>query len=170
MSQAFSLGHRNLKLNSLFAGMACAITLTLTVGPALAAPGDELGRVEIQGRMVEAPVRYDVHASCAGIEAQLQDALQTTWIRERQAGNVMVQFVMEGGEINGVKARGISHKVEREVRKAVNDLQCGQQASAGTHIYRFRVDFIDPYNMPYRGGDTQTAGAQSGIRLALVKD
>lgn len=170
MSQAFSIGHRNFKLNGLFAGIACAITLTLTVGPALAAPGQELGRVEIQGRMVEAPVRYDVHASCNAIETQLQDALQTTWLRERQAGKVLVQFVMEGGEINGVKARGISHKVEREVRKAVNSLQCGQQASAGTQIYRFRVDFIDPYDMPWRGNDTQTAGAQPGIRLALVSE
>ena len=170
MSKSFSIGHRSLSLNSLFAGMACAIALTLTVGPALAEPGNDLARVEVQGRMVEAPVRYDVAARCDGLEEQLQGALETAWVRERYAGKVLVQFVMEGDQINGVRASGTSHSVERSVRKAVHGLHCGPQASVGPQIYRFRVDFIDPANEPYRGADTQTARAQSGMRIALLSD
>ena len=40
MSTRYSIAQRTPLLNSLFAGVACAISLTLTAGPALAAPGD----------------------------------------------------------------------------------------------------------------------------------
>ncbi len=165
MSTRYSIAQRTPLLNSLFAGIACAVTLTLTAGPALAAPGD-LERVEVSGRVIEAPVRYDLHAGCATIDEQLQNALQTTWERERREGQVKVQVVMDGGDITAVKADGISNSVERSVRNAVNSLQCGQHAAAGTQIYRFRVDFIDPDDRRQR-----MAGAtRAGYRLALLKD
>jgi len=169
MSTRYSIAQRTPLLNSLFAAAACAIALTLTAGPALAQSGD-MERVEISGRVYEAPTRYDVRAGCADIEEQLQDALQTTWVHERRAGQVKVQFVMDGGEITAVKANGISHTIERSVRKAVNGLHCGAQKTAGAQIYRFRVDFIDPYAQPYRSGDTQTASAKSGVKLALADE
>jgi len=168
MSTAYSIAQRTPLINSVFAGIACAATLTLTAGPALAQPGD-LERVEISGRVYEAPTRYDVRASCANIEAQLQDALQTTWVRERRAGQVNVQLVMDGGEITAVKANGISHTIARSVRQAVNALDCGTPKVAGAQIYRFSVDFIDPYSRSY-SGDTQTASAKSGVRLALARE
>lgn len=166
MPTRYSIAQRTPLLNTLFAGLACAITLTLAAGPALAAPGD-LERVEISGRVVEAPVRYDLHAGCATIDDQLQTALQTTWERERRVGQVKVQIVMDGGDITAVSASGISNAVERSVRQAVNSLDCGQHAAtAGAQIYRFRVDFIDPDDRRQ-----QMAGAtRAGYRLALLKD
>lgn len=168
MSTRYSIAQRTPLQNSLFAGIACAITLILAAGPALAQSGD-LERVEISGRVYEAPTRLDVRANCAHIEEQLQDALQPTWVRERRAGQVKVQLVMEGGEITAVKAKGISHTVERSVRHAVNSLHCGTQTTAGAQIYRFRVDFLDPYAQP-ASSDTQTASAKTSVRLALAAE
>ncbi|MDR7272452.1 hypothetical protein J2X20_005135 [Pelomonas saccharophila] len=165
MSQVLSIARRQ-PARSTLASVTFAIA-ALAAGPALADPASELTRVEVQGRTVEAPVRYDVHAACAGFETQLQDALQTAWIRERYTGNVMVQFVMEGGQISAVKARAATFSAQRSVSRAVQDLQCGAQAKAQPQIYRFRVDFIDPDSQPYRG-DTQIAGASSAVRIARV--
>lgn len=168
MSTRYSLAQRTPLHNSLAAGIACAVTLALFAGSAMAAPGD-LERVEVRGHLVEMPVRYDVIASCDRIETQLQDALQTTWLRERRAGKVEVQFVMQGGEIDAVKARGMSNAMQRAVRKAVNGLQCGPQQAA-TGIYRFQIDFADPFEDPDFRRDTRTASAQPGVRLALARD
>lgn len=170
MSKSFSIGHRSPSLNGLFAGLACAITLTLTAGPALAGPAHELARVEVQGRMVEAPVRYDVRAGCAGIEAQLQESLQLAWMRATRFGAVKVQLVMQDNEVADVSAKGISNEVAREVRRAVNRLDCGNSATtaaAGAQVYRFSVDFIDPSSRP---ADLRTAGGQPGVRVALARD
>lgn len=171
MSIRYSIAQRTPLLNSLFAGLACAATLTLTAGPALAAPS-ELARVEVQGRVVEAPVRYDVSTACAGLERQLQDALQTTWLRERQAGVVRVQFVMQDGEIESVRARGLALSVERSVRQAVSALDCSAQRSAEARVYRFNVEFMDPYSPGYADAVARSdvAAGQSGVRVALAKD
>lgn len=172
MSTRYSIAQRTPLLNSLFAGLACALTLTLTAGPALAAPG-ELERVQVSGRVVEAPVRYDFSAHCAGMEEQLQQALQTTWVRERLAGQVNVQLLMQGDEIDAVRARGIANRVERSVRKAVSELKCGPQATTEARIYRFRVDFIDPYDPSYiapASKGSAMASAQPAVRVAIAKD
>lgn len=173
MSTRYSIAQRPPLLNGLFAGVACALTLAVTAGPALAQPSQELTRVQVQGRMVEAPVRYDVRASCAGIERQLQDALQTTWQRERQVGRVNVELVMQGNEIGNVSARGISGSVARSVRSAVRELDCGTQTVADARVYRFRVDFIDPLAMSTsgsRGNDAAMASAQPAVRVAMAND
>lgn len=165
MSIRYSIAQRTPSLNSLFAGLACAITLTLTAGPALAQT-EEMGRVEVSGRVVEAPIRYDVHANCKDIEAQLQGALDQTLLREGRYGEVKVQLALENGEVSGVQARGISNKVAGQVRTAVNRLDCGPQASSGTQIYAFSVDFIDPET---RANGSQYAKAKrTGTRIALV--
>jgi hypothetical protein len=165
MSIRYSIAQRTPSLNSLFAGLACAISLTLTVGPALAQT-EEMGRVEISGRVVEAPIRYDVQANCKDIADQLQSALSLTWLREARYGEVQVQFAMENGEVNGVEAKGISNKVAGQVRNAVNRLDCGPQSASGTQIYSFSVDFIDP---EARANDSQYANAKrTGTRIALV--
>lgn len=163
MTQALSIARRSLSPSAL-----AAVVAAVAASPVLADPASELTRVEVQGRTVEAPVRYDVHAACAGIEAQLQAGLQSAWIRERYSGKVQVQFVMEGDQISAVRAMGSTHSAERSVRNAVKDLRCGPQAKAVPQIYRFRVDFIDPDSQPYRDTDTQTAGATSGIRIAQI--
>ncbi len=153
---------------SLLAGIA--IAAAGFAGPALADPASELTRVEVQGRTVEAPVRYDVHAACAGFEAQMQAALQSAWIRERYTGKVLVQFVMEEGRVSAVRSRGATFSAQRSVSRAVSDLQCGPQAKAESQIYRFRVDFVDPDSQPYRGDDTRVAGAPAAVRIALRGD
>jgi len=136
MSATFSL-------NRLLAGVAGAIALTLAAGPALA-QATNMGRVEIRGKVLQAPVRYDVHANCHDLDDQLQSALQRTWEREGLYGHVNVQFVMENGNVSAVQANGISHRVARDVKTAVNRLYCGPQATASARIYRFDVAFVDP--------------------------
>jgi hypothetical protein len=165
MSNRYSLAQRTPMLNSLFAGLACAVTLTLTAGPAFAA-SSELERVNVQGRMVEAPVRYDVTSACTGIERQLQGALTTTWQHTDRRGLVAVQFVMNGDSIDSVSATGLSNGVERSVRKAVRALECGAQTTASAQVYRFQIQFTDDDDV----GSTATAGAQPAVRVALVKN
>lgn len=168
MPTAYSIAQRTPALNGLFAGLACAVALTLTAGPALAQPGD-LERVEISGKVFEAPTRYDVIESCSGIEQQLQEALEPAWLRNKMvADRVQVQFVMDGGEIAAVKAVGMTYPMARAVRQAVSRLHCGHsQTTAG--IYRFRVDFIDPYGEPQRNDTlTASAGQPAALRIALA--
>jgi len=161
MSTRYSLAQRTPMLNSLFAGLACAVTLTLTAGPAFAG-SSELERVNVQGRMVEAPVRYDVTAACTGIERQLQTALEETWQKSQREGVVAVQFVMQDDAIQSVSATGLSNGVERSVRKAVRALQCGAQATTTAQVYRFQVQFTEP-------DATTMAATQPAVRVALAK-
>lgn len=164
MSTRYSIARRTPALNGLFAGLACAIALTLTAGPALAQPGD-LERVEIRGHVVEAPMHYDVHAACQDIDAQLQSRLDSTWAHEGRYGEVDVQVVMHDGAIGDVEAKGISNSIARAVRKAVSRVDCSQQAGAGAQLYRFTVAFINP-NAP---ASAQMAAAKPGtVRIALI--
>lgn len=165
MPTRYSIAQRTPLLNSLFAGIACAVALTLAVGPAMASTSD-LERVEINGRVVDAPIRYDAHAGCKALDRQLQEALQTTWERERRTGQVKVRVVMDGGEVTDVQADGMSNTVRRAVRQAVSRLECGPQASAGTQVYRFDVDFIDPDHRRARAAGF----TRYGYRLALLND
>jgi len=166
MSTRYSIAQRTSPLNGLFAGLACAAALALTAGPALAQPGD-LDRVEISGRVVEAPMRYDVRASCTGAETQLQDDLQVAWMREQRYGTVNVQFVLDSGEITGVKARGISAPVARAVRHAVNKMSC-TNAGAGTYIYKMQVVFVNPDAIT-PAHMASAGGKASAYRVALVE-
>jgi|GEM_PF-3459029 len=165
MPTRYSIAQRTPLLNSLFAGFACAVALTLAVGPAMASTSG-LERVEINGRLVDAPMRYDAHANCEALDRQLQEALQSTWERERRTGQVKVRVVMDGGEITDVQADGMSNTAQRAVRRAVSRLNCGSQAAAGTQVYRFDVDFSDPGNRRARAAGF----TRSGYRIALLSD
>lgn len=166
MSSRYSIAQRTPLLNALFAGIACTATLALTAGPAMAAPGD-LNRVEISGRVVEAPTRYDVSASCQSAEAQLQAALGKTWARERSYGTVNVQFVIDSGAVTAVKARGVSQPVARAVRSAVGKMQCAR-AGSGTYIYKMQVVFVDPDAWRSATDVADAADPASPYRIALV--
>jgi hypothetical protein len=141
MSTAYSIARRTFKHNGLFAGAACAMALALTAGPAFAQ--SSLDRVEVSGRVIEAPVRYDVRESCLQADAHLQKRLLPTFFREREYGNVDVRFVVTNGEVQAVQAHGMSFKVSHDVRRAVKQLEC-TNAQAGTSIYHLRVAFTDP--------------------------
>lgn len=165
MSSAYSIAQRTPLINGLFAGLACAIALTLTAGPALAQTAD-MERVEVRGRVVEAPVRYDVHASCNDLEGQLRGSLEKAWLRADHYGEVKVQFVVENGAVSAVQAKGISGRVASAVTYGVNRLDCSAQNTASAQLYRFSIDFIDPNA---RSRDTQTASAKHvGIRVAQL--
>ena len=164
MSIRYSIAQRTPSLNGLFASLACAIALTLTAGPAFAQSTD-LERVEIKGRVVEAPARYDVLAACPEMTTWLQGALDRAWHVHGRYGEVKVQFVMDQGMPEAVQAKGISNLIAREVRNAVGRLDCGPQAASGPQVYRFIVDFVAP-DQPR---STQTAAASSGVpRIALL--
>jgi hypothetical protein len=166
----YSIAQRTPLINSMFAGLACAIALTLTAGPALAQSAD-MGRVEIRGRVVEAPVRYDVRESCQDIEGQLQGPLEKTMLREARYGQVKVEFVMENGQITAVKSLGMPGTVTRDVRAAVRNLECGPQSTASAQIYRFAIEFVDPYSPEANSLNTRTASAGNGalqVRVAQV--
>ncbi|MFG6468765.1 hypothetical protein [Roseateles sp. BYS87W] len=148
---------------------ACTLPLALTALPA-AADTVGLERVEISGKVYEGTARHDVRESCQAIDTQLQNALQTTWLRERQMGQVQVQLVLEGGQVSAVSARGISVPVARSVRRAVEGLQCTPLAAAkGPQVYHFHVDFTDPYSTP-APTMTAAAAASAGYRVALLNN
>ncbi len=168
MSIAYSIAQRTPSLNSVFAGLACALALALTAGPALAETTG-MERVEIHGKVVEAPVRYDVHANCHNLEGQLMGALEKTWLQVNRYGDVNVQLVVENGRVSAARARGISPVVAREVRRAVDRLDCSVQQTAEAQVYRFNVEFVDPY-LP-RPGVMQGAVAVASpmtIRVAQI--
>lgn len=141
---------------SLFAGLA---VLMLAAAPALS-QAQALERVEIHGRVVETTPRYDVHAACKGLEDQLASALHKAWLEEGRYGQVKVQLVMENGRVDAAEATGVSGALSRKVRAAMHRLDCAQQ-TAGTQVYRFSVDFIDPN--PTFMGETRTAAR--GFRI-----
>lgn len=138
---------------SLFAGLAA---LTFAAVPAFA-QATELERVEINGHVVEATPRYDVHAACANLDEQLNQALYRAWLEEARYGEVKVQFIVQNGRVEAADAKGISATVARKVRSAMHRVDCSPQ-TAGAQVYRFSVDFINP-NAPVDRSDTRTAGA-----------
>lgn len=144
MSTRYTLAGRTPLLNGLFAGLACALTLAVTAGPAFADP-QNLGRVEVQGRVFEAPLRYDVRAACRNIDDQLQLSLERLAHNEGLYGQMQVQMVLNDQGVEAVQARGLSPKMSVGVRQAVRQLQCGPQVASGPQIYRFNIAFVDPY-------------------------
>ena len=170
MSIRYSLSQRTAAHNSLFAALACAITLTLTTGPALA-QDSSLQRVEISGRVVDAPARLDVHKHCRNIDQQLENALGGTWQRYRHEGRVNVNLLMERGEITAVEAKGRSALISRAVRNAVQHLDCGPQQIADAQLFRFAVDFVDTESMSYRQRqERMAAGAHSGVSVVALSN
>lgn len=158
---SYSIAQRTFKHNVLFASAACMVALTLTAGPAFAET--PLDRVEISGRVIEAPARYDVRASCYQPDAQLKKQLMSTWFRERQYGQVDVRFVVTDGQVNAVNARGVSMRVAHDVKRAVSKLSC-PNAQAGTSIYRLQVAFVDP-SAPV--DNTAVASADQADKVAI---
>jgi len=157
MSITSSIARPARRISALFAGIACA----LAAAPALA-QSDELERVEVRGRVVEATARYDVSAACDDIEDRLQSMLARTWAEQGRYGEVKVQMVLENGEIRAVNATGISRAIARQVRSAVHRLDCARQTTAGVAVYRFSVDFIDP-NAPTT--DTTRMAGRPALRI-----
>jgi len=120
----------------LLAGMACGIALSVT-RPSAADPTQV-------GRVIEAPVRYDLHASCPHFADQLEAELDHVWARERVFGDVQVRLVIERGRVQAVQTSGRFSLLNHAVRTAAQRLSCGPQAPAGPQTFSFNVSFIDP--------------------------
>lgn len=127
-----------------FARRLCAAVATLS-----------LAAVPAFAQATEAAPRYDVRAACSGLDEQLGKALHRTWLEEARYGEVKVQFVVTNGRVEAADAQGISAAVARKVRAAMHRVDCSQQ-TAGTQVYRFSVDFVNP-DAPVDRGDTRTA-------------
>jgi hypothetical protein len=156
----FFAAHRSSSLTGAFAGLAFAAALTVTAGPAFAQSTPGLDRVEVSSN---APLRVDVRENCHGIDTQLQDALQTTWMNQGQRGQVKVQFSLGADGVSNVRARGMSHQVERMVTHAMNQVDCkASVAAAGKQNYGFLVVFTDPEHA------TQTASMAGGQVVAMM--
>lgn len=145
-----------------FADLSCAAALAL--GAACApAQSAELGRVEVDGHVVEAAARYDVLSSCAQAESLLQQELTSTWWRERDYGTIDVRFVVTGGKVTAVNTRsGLSFRAMRDVRRAVGRLECSD-GQDGTHLYRMSIVFAAPDH------GLDTAPDADPRRVALVE-
>lgn len=146
-----------------FAGLACAAALALTATPAPAQSASP-GSAAASGRAAEAPMRYDVLASCAQIEPQLQRELtHAVWLRG-DYGVVDVRFVVTDGQVSAVRTRsGLSLQTMGDVRRAVARLEC-PGAPAGSSVYRMQVVFADPDSTP-----EDAAGAAPFRHVALVQ-
>lgn len=77
-----------------------------------------------------------------------------------------MQFVIDGGEVTAVRARGVSQPVQRAVHHAVGKMQC-TSAGSGTYIYKMQVVFVDP-DAWNPNTDVADAG-NSPYRIALVE-
>lgn len=130
---------------SLIAGLACTLALAFSTSAALAQP--TLERVEINGRVIDGPVRYDVREHCARVDVQMQDQLESSWFHEPSAGEVDVVFAVTDGKVQAVRARGASFHQALDVRRAVRRLDCSGSGS-GTSVYRMQVEFVDPAYPP----------------------
>lgn len=141
MPTLYSIAQRTTTHNGLFAGLACALALTLTAGPALAQT--RLDRVEVNGNVFEGTPRHDVRASCANVDTRLEDELISTWFRDRTPGTLDVVFVVKDAKVQAARAHGGTVLANRDVRRAVSHLDCSG-SGPGTSIYRMQVAFVDP--------------------------
>lgn len=137
----------------------------LLTQPALAEP-DALERVEVRGRIIEAPLRYDVHAACENFDEQFLKALSRTWVDDGRYGEVKVQFVLAGGEVDAVSTSGISISTSQKVRRAMQRVTCtAQPAVASAKVYRFSVDFV-----PFSERDPADGNRAVAVRRVRVNN
>lgn len=143
-------------------------TLGLACVPALAADPAQLGRVEVAGPTLGVPDRLDVHASCAGIEDQLDRPLTRAWAKEQLPAEINVSFVLRGNEVSQVRAQGGTFAYRDSIKRAVRHLHCADPHANGSgQTFVFQIAFVDePSNAA-----TQTAAATPGqpYRLAFSK-
>lgn len=134
----------------------------LLTQPAFADP-DALERVEVRGRLVEAPVRYDVHAACEDFDNRFLAAIARHWVDDGQYGEVKVQFVLADGAVQAVRANGISLGTSQSVRRAMQRVTCtAQPVTAAAKVYRFSVDFLPESQ---RGASDAPAVAARRVRV-----
>ena len=113
------------------AASAAVLAIASTTGWA-----QEIGRVEVQGRSLAPSTRHDVHATCAHIDAALQDDLPAFVLRSGYNGNVRVSFRLQGRTLSDVRARGAaSLELRNAVRHAVARLSCTNGGDAQDYAF-----------------------------------
>lgn len=130
-----------MQTKSLVKTLLVAIPLSLVSALTLAAPQDELKRVEVSGKQ-SAAVRTDVKASCPTIAAVLQNKLSPIWGMHQETGVLRVEFTLDGEGVHGVKARG-ADTYRDGVRKAMRGLECNS-GTTQPQSYAFNIHIVSP--------------------------
>lgn len=118
-----------------------AIPLSLVSALTLAAPQDELKRVEVSGKQ-SAGVRTDVKASCPSIASVLQTRLSPIWGMHQETGIIRVEFSLDGNGVHGVRARG-ADTYRDGIRKAMRELECNSGTTQSQN-YAFNIHIVSP--------------------------
>jgi len=127
--------------------LSSLLSLALVAGSAVAAPRDEISRVEVTGQKASLE-RYDVRHACPQLDVDLRDKLSAAWTNEEPVGEMIVRFKLEGSAVSDVKLQGMlqpSYMQTRQVvRRGVKSLSCASGETVAQN-YAFKVVFIDPY-------------------------
>ncbi|MDI4633974.1 hypothetical protein J7U46_13025 [Pelomonas sp. V22] len=124
-------------IKSLLVALPLSIVSTLT----LAAPQDELKRVEVSGRQ-EGGVRTDVKTSCPGIAAVLQKKLSPVWEMTQETGLIRVDFTLDAQGVHGIQSKG-ANTYRDSIRRAMRDLECTGAGTQPQH-YAFNIHVVSP--------------------------
>lgn len=127
-----------MQIKSFSKALLVALPLSLVSALTLAAPQDELKRVEVSG----ASVRTDVKASCPTVAAVLQKKLSPIWGMTQETGLIRVEFTLDADGVHGIRSAGIN-SYRDGIRRAMRDLEC----TGGTRQpqnYAFNVHIVSP--------------------------
>ena len=126
--------------------LSSLLSLALVAGTAVAAPRDDIGRVEVTGQK-SAMERYDVRHACPQVDVQLREKFVRSFPREEPVGEMIVRFKLEGNEVSQVKTEGMMDptfvQTRLAVRRGVRGLSCASAETVAQN-YAFKVVFLDP--------------------------
>jgi len=103
---------------------AAGAALALACAAAGAQTGADLNRVEITGQTLAPIARVDVHATCRGIDDELQESIGALVARHNVTGDMRVDFELSGSEVTHVHSRGSTPEMRYGVNRAVSRISC----------------------------------------------
>ncbi len=130
-----------MQTKSLVKSLLVALPLSLVSALTLAAPQDELKRVEVSGRQ-EGGVRTDVKANCPSIAAVLQKKLSPVWEMTQETGLIRVDFMLDAQGVHGIQSKG-ANTYRDSIRRAMRDLECTGAGAQPQH-YAFNIHVVSP--------------------------
>lgn len=153
-------------MNSLDLRTPCAaLILALSaLTPALAQ--NRLPAVEVEGNR-NTPLRYDVSNACPDLGEQLQDSLAHSVRFIDQAGEMRVEFDLQGQALDKVSAMGGPMELRNPVRRAVRWLHCSN-GPASKQRYAFLVIFKPDDGSGTGQGENRQAQAVTIQSLQLL--
>lgn len=148
----------NRSLHSVFSvglvALACGTGAVPLTAAAQAAPqGPSPVAVESRRADLAAPLRPDLSTVCPAAQAELPEALASTWQQVGRAGEVTAHLTVEGDRVTGVRAEGGHPRQRWAVRWALSALDC-QADRPGAQRFAVRVRFADPVAVTSSGPQT----------------